>query len=46
MPSRVPPRASAAYVREHEEIFSPMARLFAQVREISAAVTHEVGAFG
>ncbi len=40
------PRASAAYVREHEEIFTPMARLFAQVREISAAVTHEVGAFG
>ena len=40
------PRASAAYVREHEEIFSPMARLFAQVREISTAVTHEVGALG
>ena len=40
------PRASDAYTREHEEIFSPMARLFAAVREISSAVTHEVGAFG
>ncbi len=26
--------------------FAPMARLFAQVREISTAVTHEVGALG
>ena len=40
------PRASAAYSREHEEIFSPMSRLFGLVREISTAVTHEVGAFG
>jgi phosphoenolpyruvate carboxylase len=40
------PRATAAYTREHEEIFLPMARLFALVREISTAVTHEVGAFG
>jgi len=40
------PRAAAAYAREHAEIFAPMARLFALVREISAAVTHEVGALG
>ncbi len=40
------PRAEAAYSREHAEIFSPMARLFGLVREISTAVTHEVGAFG
>jgi phosphoenolpyruvate carboxylase len=40
------PRAAAAYTREHEEIFSPMARLFGLVREISTAVTHEVGALG
>jgi phosphoenolpyruvate carboxylase len=40
------PRASAAYTREHAEIFTPMARLFGLVREISSAVTHEVGAFG
>jgi phosphoenolpyruvate carboxylase len=40
------PRATAAYAREHEEIFAPMARLFALVREISTAVTHEVGALG
>jgi phosphoenolpyruvate carboxylase len=40
------PRAMDAYLREHAEIFAPMARLFALVREIGAAVTHEVGAFG
>jgi phosphoenolpyruvate carboxylase len=40
------PRALAAYAREHEEIFRPMERLFAIVRETSAAVTHEVGALG
>ena len=40
------PRAAAAYAREHAEIFAPMARLFALVREIGAAVTHEVGALG
>ncbi|MDR3529753.1 MAG: hypothetical protein P4L90_04215, partial [Rhodopila sp.] len=39
-------RRTAAYVREHEEIFAPMRRLFAMVREIATAVTHEVGAFG
>ncbi len=41
-----PNRRSAAYVREHEEIFAPLRRLFDMVREIAAAVTHEVGAFG
>ncbi len=40
------PRTTAAYAREHEEIFAPMGRLFALVREISTAVTHEVGALG
>jgi phosphoenolpyruvate carboxylase len=40
------PRGTAAYAREHEEIFAPMRRLFAMVREIATAVTHEVGAFG
>src|SRR5271165_7125805 len=40
------PRSAAAYVREQEEIFAPMQRLFAQVREIATAITHEVGAFG
>ena len=40
------PRGMAAYAREHAEIFDPMARLFALVREISTAVTHEVGALG
>ncbi len=41
-----PPREGAAYAREHEEIFAPMQRLFGLVREIAAAITHEVGAFG
>jgi len=40
------PRADDAYVREHREIFEPMRRLFELVREIAAAITHEVGAFG
>jgi len=40
------PRQAAAYAREHAEIFEPMRRLFALVREISTAVTHEVGALG
>lgn len=40
------PRASAAYAREHAEIFEPIRRLFALVREIATAITHEVGAFG
>lgn len=40
------PRGTTAYAREHREIFEPMRRLFAMVREIATAVTHEVGAFG
>jgi phosphoenolpyruvate carboxylase len=41
-----PKRHTAAYAREHDEIFSPIRRLFGMVREIATAVTHEVGAFG
>lgn len=41
-----PPRAAGAYLREHEEILAPMRRLFAAVREVATAITHEVGAFG
>ena len=40
------PRATTAYAREHAEIFQPMQRLFDLLREIGAAITHEVGAFG
>jgi phosphoenolpyruvate carboxylase len=40
------PRATAAYAREHREIFAPMRQLFEMVREIATAITHEVGAFG
>lgn len=40
------PRATAAYAREHREIFAPMRRLFELVREIATAITHDVGAFG
>jgi phosphoenolpyruvate carboxylase len=42
----VAPRAVASYDREHAEIFQPMRKLFALVREIGTAITHEVGAFG
>ena len=40
------PRTSDAYAKEHAEIFAPMREIFAMVREIATAVTHEVGAFG
>jgi phosphoenolpyruvate carboxylase len=39
-------RSTMSYGREHAEIFEPMLRLFAVVREIGAAITHEVGALG
>jgi phosphoenolpyruvate carboxylase len=41
-----PPREGASYAREHAALFAPMGRLFALVRECSAAISHEVGAFG
>ena len=41
-----PPRPTAAYAREHQEIFVPMRRLFGMIREIATAITHDVGAFG
>jgi phosphoenolpyruvate carboxylase len=40
------PRTALAYAKEHSETFQPMMRLFELVREISAAVSHEVGALG
>ena len=40
------PRANAAYARENAEILEPMLKLFDLVREISSAISHEVGAFG
>ncbi|WP_321889265.1 phosphoenolpyruvate carboxylase [Paraburkholderia bannensis] len=39
-------RPSGTYAHEHAELFSPMARIFDAIREISIAITHEVGAFG
>jgi phosphoenolpyruvate carboxylase len=41
-----PPREGASYAAEHAAIFEPMRRLFALSRECSAAIGHEVGAFG
>ena len=41
-----PPRGTSAYAREHRDIFVPMQRLFAMVREIATSITHDVGAFG
>ena len=40
------PQSGAAYAREHDEIFRPIAELFALVRELGTAIMHEVGAFG
>ena len=40
------PLAHISYEAEHERLFEPMERLFALTREISVALTHEVGAFG
>ena len=40
------PREGASYAAEHAAILAPMARCFALVRECSAVVSHEVGAFG
>lgn len=41
-----PPREGTDYAREHAAIFQPIRRLFALTRECSAAIAHEVGAFG
>ena len=40
------PSASTSYAGEHERILEPMRRLFGLTREITAALSHEVGAFG
>jgi phosphoenolpyruvate carboxylase len=40
------PRSAGSYTREHAEIITPMSGLFEIVREISVAISHEVGAFG
>jgi len=40
------PGAHASYAGEHERLFEPMRRLFGLTREITAALSHEVGAFG
>lgn len=40
------PRDDQGFTREHEEIFKPMARLFALLREISVAIMHANGSFG
>ncbi|MGI4953630.1 MAG: phosphoenolpyruvate carboxylase [Janthinobacterium lividum] len=37
---------TSSYAAEHERIFEPMRRLFGLVREITVALSHEVGAFG
>ncbi|MGA0532842.1 phosphoenolpyruvate carboxylase [Hansschlegelia sp. KR7-227] len=39
-------RTHSGYEREHKQLFQPIADLFALVREVSASVTHSVGAFG
>jgi phosphoenolpyruvate carboxylase len=41
-----PGEGGASYAAEHAALFRPMAGFFALVRECSAAIVHEVGAFG
>ncbi len=41
-----PPREGLSYAAEHAAIFTPMRGLFDLVRGCSAAITHEIGAFG
>lgn len=41
-----PPREGTSYAEEHATILGPMAAYFALVRECSAVISHEVGAFG
>lgn len=40
------PRDTGTYEAEHATLFQPIRRMFAQVREISGMIQHEVGAFG
>ena len=40
------PAAHLSYEQEHETLFDPIARLFALTREITAALNHQIGAFG
>ena len=40
------PGANVSYAGEHDRVFEPMRRLFGLTREITAALSHEVGAFG
>lgn len=40
------PRTEGSYLREQTEIIAPIRALFALVREVSVAVSHEVGSFG
>lgn len=37
---------TTAYVRENQEIFQPLKKMFDQIREISVAIMHSVGSFG
>ena len=41
-----PSREGTSYAREHATLFEPMGAMFDLLRECSAAIVHEVGAFG
>ena len=41
-----PSREGTSYAREHATLFQPMGAMFDLLRECSAAIVHEVGAFG
>ncbi len=38
--------AGSSYANEHDRLFEPMRRLFDVTREITVALSHEIGAFG
>lgn len=40
------PREGQTYEALHRDVFAPMSRAFALVRQISGAMQHEIGAFG
>ena len=42
----VGPRDVGTYEAEHANLFEPIRRIFAQMREISGIIQHEVGSFG
>ena len=45
-PSTYAPKRVHAYLKEHETVFAPLEQIYGLILSISAAVNHEIGAFG